>query len=107
MPPTPEALAREQIDEQLIACGWSIQNYKRIDSGAGRGIVNRLNRKETEQFKSFTCEKLIKRDKVNLDISDSRTAPSKTASTSPPRHHRRRHRRGSRGRSRTIFCDRR
>jgi type I restriction enzyme M protein len=29
---------------------------------------NRHNRKETEQFKSFTYDELIKRDKVNLDI---------------------------------------
>jgi len=29
---------------------------------------NRHNRKETEQFKSFTYEELLKRDKVNLDI---------------------------------------
>lgn len=30
---------------------------------------NRLERKETERFKSFTYEELINRDKVNLDIS--------------------------------------
>jgi type I restriction enzyme M protein len=29
---------------------------------------NRYNRKETERFKGFTYEELIKRDKVNLDI---------------------------------------
>jgi len=29
---------------------------------------NRLNRKESERFKSFTYEELTKRDKVNLDI---------------------------------------
>lgn len=29
---------------------------------------NRFNRKETERFKSFTYEELLKRDKVNLDI---------------------------------------
>ncbi len=29
---------------------------------------NRNNRKESERFKSFTCEELAKRDKVNLDI---------------------------------------
>ncbi len=29
---------------------------------------NRHERKETERFKSFTYEELIKRDKVNLDI---------------------------------------
>ncbi len=29
---------------------------------------NRLNRKETDRFKAFTYDKLIQRDKVNLDI---------------------------------------
>jgi type I restriction enzyme M protein len=29
---------------------------------------NRLNRKQSERFKSFTSEELLKRDKVNLDI---------------------------------------
>ncbi len=29
---------------------------------------NRHDRKETERFKSFTYEELIKRDKLNLDI---------------------------------------
>ena len=29
---------------------------------------NRYDRKESERFKSFTCEELTKRDKVNLDI---------------------------------------
>ncbi len=29
---------------------------------------NRHERKETERFKSFTYEELIKRDKINLDI---------------------------------------
>ena len=35
--PTPEALAREKIDEQLIASGWFIQNYKALNLGAGKG----------------------------------------------------------------------
>lgn len=29
---------------------------------------NRHERKESERFKSFTCEELTKRDKINLDI---------------------------------------
>ena len=30
--------------------------------------LNRFDRKETERFKCFTYDDLIKRDKVNLDI---------------------------------------
>ena len=35
--------------------------------GGGKG-ASRHNRIETERFKSFTYEELVKRDKVNLDI---------------------------------------
>ena len=33
----PEALARQQIDRQLAACGWAVQDYRRIDPAAGGG----------------------------------------------------------------------
>ncbi len=37
-------------------------------SGTTRPTSDRFNRVETERFKSFTYDELIKRDKVNLDI---------------------------------------
>ena len=37
----PEQLARQQIDAQLVACGWVVQNYKSVDFSAGRGIALR------------------------------------------------------------------
>lgn len=37
----PEQLARVQIDEQLRACGWVIQNYRAVDFSGGRGIALR------------------------------------------------------------------
>lgn len=39
MPLTPEQLAREKIDAQLVDCGWVIQRYKDFDPSAGRGIA--------------------------------------------------------------------
>jgi type I site-specific restriction endonuclease len=39
MPLTPEQLAREKIDAQLVACGWVIQRYKDYDPSASRGIA--------------------------------------------------------------------
>jgi len=33
----PETLARQQIDRELAACGWAVQDYRRIDPAAGRG----------------------------------------------------------------------
>ncbi|MBD5654753.1 MAG: DEAD/DEAH box helicase family protein [Candidatus Eremiobacteraeota bacterium] len=38
---TPEARARMEIDRQLRACGWEIQDYKKINLGAVRGVAVR------------------------------------------------------------------
>jgi len=37
----PEQLARDKIDNQLIACGWIIQNKSGINLSAGIGIAVR------------------------------------------------------------------
>jgi type I restriction enzyme, R subunit len=41
MPPTPESLARENIDAQLVACGWTAQDRARMNLYAGRGVAVR------------------------------------------------------------------
>jgi type I restriction enzyme R subunit len=41
MPQTPEDKAREQIDQQLIAAGWIVQNAQAMNLNAGRGIAVR------------------------------------------------------------------
>ena len=38
---SPEELARQQIDELLANCGWAVQDYKRLNLSAGRGIAVR------------------------------------------------------------------
>jgi type I restriction enzyme R subunit len=38
---TPEQQARQQIDAQLLASGWAVQDYTKIDFSAGRGIALR------------------------------------------------------------------
>lgn len=37
----PEQIARDRIDEQLIACGWIIQDYKKKNVAAGMGVAIR------------------------------------------------------------------
>lgn len=37
----PEQLARDKIDAQLIACGWTIQDKDKINLNASSGIVVR------------------------------------------------------------------
>src|SRR3990172_5247161 len=39
--PTPEELARENIDKQLEACGWTVQSRVEMNLYAGRGIAVR------------------------------------------------------------------
>ena len=36
---TPEQIARDNIDKQLIDCGWIIQNKKQINLNAGLGVA--------------------------------------------------------------------
>ena len=51
---TPEQRARQQIDAQLVACGWNIQNYKQFNPAAGRGIALR-----EAPLKSGICDYLM------------------------------------------------
>jgi hypothetical protein len=46
---------------------WSSASERRRDVSATL-TLNRHQRKETERFKSFAYDELVKRDKVNLDI---------------------------------------
>ena len=39
--PTPEALAREIIDQKLTAAGWIVQDFKALNLGAGAGVAVR------------------------------------------------------------------
>jgi len=44
---TLEQIARDNIDKQLIACGWIIQNKKEINLNAGIGIAIREYQTDT------------------------------------------------------------
>lgn len=37
----PEQIARDNIDKQLIACGWVVQDNKKINLSAGKGVAVR------------------------------------------------------------------
>jgi len=39
--PTPEELARKNIDKQLVACGWIVQSRRDLNLYAGRGVAVR------------------------------------------------------------------
>lgn len=38
----PEQLARDQINKQLIACGWTIQHKSAINLSAATGVADRV-----------------------------------------------------------------
>lgn len=38
---TPEAKARQQIDDKLAAAGWAVQDMKQLNLGAGQGVAVR------------------------------------------------------------------
>jgi type I restriction enzyme R subunit len=39
--PTPEQQSRLEIDRQLAAAGWLVQDYRQLNISAGRGITVR------------------------------------------------------------------
>ncbi|MCE9630221.1 MAG: DEAD/DEAH box helicase family protein [Planctomycetia bacterium] len=45
--PTPEQLARQEIDRQLAACGWIVQDRASVNLSAGRGVAVREAPTET------------------------------------------------------------
>ncbi len=62
-------LKRSDLDD-FVNCYFGGTSSVSSKEKAGREASppNRFERKETERFKSFTYEELIKRDKINLDI---------------------------------------
>lgn len=67
--PTPEELAREQIDAVLRQCGWLIQDYKKLDLSAGRGIAIREVR-----LKEGRCDYLLLIDRKPVGIIEAKKA---------------------------------
>jgi len=59
-------LKRADLDD-FVACWFGFNEEQRRDASATLAL-NRFQRKESECFKCFAYEDLIKRDKVNLDI---------------------------------------
>jgi len=65
--PTPEARARQQIDAQLVACGWAVQDYKQFNPTAGRGIALR-----EAPLKSGTCDYLLLVDRKAVGVIEAK-----------------------------------
>jgi type I restriction enzyme R subunit len=64
---TPEQQAREKIDAQLLASGWVVQDYTKIDFSAGCGIALR-----EVPLKSGTCDYLLLVDRKPVGVVEAK-----------------------------------
>ncbi|HYJ05778.1 MAG TPA: type I restriction-modification enzyme R subunit C-terminal domain-containing protein [Chthoniobacterales bacterium] len=67
--PAPEELARQKIDALLGECDWIIQDYKKLDLSAGRGIAIREVR-----LKEGRCDYLLLIDRHPVGIIEAKKA---------------------------------
>nr|MBA2744086.1 hypothetical protein [Chthoniobacterales bacterium] len=65
--PTPEEVARKNIDALLHQCGWLVQDYKRLDLSAGRGIAIREVR-----LNKGRCDYLLLIDRKPVGIIEAK-----------------------------------
>ena len=74
---TPEQLAREEIDEQLEACGWVVQDFTSMNIHAGLGVAVRefpLKWKEGEEIKSGSADYLLYADGWAIGVVEAKPA---------------------------------
>jgi type I restriction enzyme R subunit len=64
---TPEQQACQQIDAQLVAAGWVVQDYKAFNPSAGRGIALR-----EVPLKSGRCDYLLLVDRNALGVVEAK-----------------------------------
>jgi type I restriction enzyme R subunit len=64
---TPEQQARQQIDAQLVAAGWVVQDYKAFNPSAGRGIALR-----EVPLNSGRCDYLLLVDRKALGVVEAK-----------------------------------
>ena len=67
MPRAPEQQAREKIDAQLQDCGWIVQDSRKADFPAGRGIARREVR-----LKSRPCDYLLLADRKPSGVVEAK-----------------------------------
>jgi len=63
----PEQSARQQIDVQLAASGWLVQDYKQFNPLAGQGIAVR-----EAPLKSGTCDYLLLVDRKTVGVVEAK-----------------------------------
>ena len=77
MPLTPEQLAREEIDEQLEACGWVVQDFASMNIHAGLGVAVReypLRWKEGAKTCTGSADYLLYADGRAIGVVEAKPA---------------------------------
>ena len=74
---TPEEIARPNIDAQLLAASWRVQNYKSVDFAAGSGIALR-----EVPLKARPCDYLVFVDRTAVGVIEAKKEGA-TLSTDP------------------------
>ena len=64
---SPEQRARQQIDAQLVACGWAVQNFREVDFSVGRGVALR-----EVSLKSGPCDYLLLVDRIPVGVVEAK-----------------------------------
>jgi len=67
----PEELARQQIDAQLVACGWVIQDYRQFDPTAAVGKFGGIALREVP-LKSGCCDYLLLVDRKPVGVIEAK-----------------------------------
>ncbi|HEY8708575.1 MAG TPA: hypothetical protein VIM34_11315 [Burkholderiaceae bacterium] len=67
--PSPEQIARLQIDAMLTAAGWAVQDYAAYDPGAARGIALC-----EVPLRSGRCDYLLLHDRQPLGVIEAKRA---------------------------------
>src|SRR5471032_2378746 len=63
----PEKRARQEIDAQLTACGWAVQDFKKVDFEASRGIALR-----EVPLKTGPCDYLLLVDRIPIGVIEAK-----------------------------------
>jgi type I restriction enzyme R subunit len=71
---TPEQRARQQIDAQLVACGWAVQNFREVDFSTGLGVALR-----EVALKSGPCDYLLLVDRKPVGVVEAKREGTRAA----------------------------
>ena len=80
--PTPEELARQQIDAMLTSAGWNIQNFRALDLGVAKGVALR-----EVPLKSGRCDYLLLIDRKPVGIVEAKKVGTRLSGAAQQSQH--------------------